>query len=45
MEVFQVLKKNPLKKKKKSGGFSSFRNQKWRILRKKTPKVEDFVPK
>merc|ERR1712024_374948 len=39
-------KKSNKKKKKKnsqSGGFSSFRNQKWRILRKKAPKVEDFV--
>jgi len=46
VEVFQVLTKN-LKKKKtpKDEGFSSFRNQKWRILRKKAPKVEDFVPK
>ena len=42
MEVFQVLKKNPLKKKKKRGGFSSFRTQKGGILRKKAPKVEDW---
>ena len=52
MEVFQVFvtksggfsgfEEKSIKKKKKNGGFSSFRNQKWRILRKKTPKVEDF---
>ena len=35
MEDFQVLKKNPIKKKK---SFSSFRNQKWRILEKKNTK-------
>ena len=56
MKVFQVFvtksggfssfdKKSNKKKTPKDEGFSSFRNQKWRILRKKAPKVEDFVPK
>ena len=42
VEVFQVLTKNLIKKKKKnsqSGGFSSFRNQKWRILFQNRQKV------
>ena len=45
VEVFQVLKKNPLKKKKKRGGFSSFRNQKGGILRKKNTKSGGFCSK
>ena len=40
VEVFQVLTKNLIKKKNsQSGGFSSFRNQKWRILFQNRQKV------
>ena len=51
MEVFQVLKKNPLKKKKKKlGVFKVFVTKRGGFCskiaffgEKKTPKVEDFV--